>query len=252
MPAIICRTDRWFLSRYKTRPMPMKRTSAIIAVAGFSAFFASAAHAHVSIASGPAFANATQEVAFGVGHGCQEADTYRVQVEIPAGVTSVRPETSDFGQVDVETDAAGTVVAVTWTKDRPVLKRDTQYYKLLLRLKVPDQPFTTLYLPARQTCRAADGSETTTDWVGIDAADGSTVEPAPALRILPARFPGWNKYTLASAVSDLKSFFSDAEIVWAGSKAYSINPFTTELIAGTSGVSALTALSAGDEIWVKY
>jgi periplasmic copper chaperone A len=231
----------------------MKRTTATITLAGLSALFASTAQAHVSVASGPAFANTTQEVAFGVGHGCQGADTYRVQIEIPAGVTSVRPETSDFGQVDIETDAAGTVVAVTWTKAAAnVVDTDTQYYKLLLRLKAPDQPFTVVHFPARQTCRAADGTETVVDWVGIDQAEGSTVEPAPALRILPARFPGWNKFKLSAAVDDLKGFFSDAEIVWAGSKAYSINPFTTEQIAGTSGVSALTSLSAGDEIWVKY
>src|SRR6187549_1699139 len=126
----------------------MKRTNLILGLAGFSALFVSAtARAHVSITSGPAFANVSQEVTFGVGHGCQGADTYRVQIEIPAGVTSVRPETSDFGQVDVETDAAGTIVAVTWTKDEAnVLKADTQYYKLLLRLKAPDLPFSTLYL----------------------------------------------------------------------------------------------------------
>jgi len=53
-----------------------------------------------------------------------------VQIDIPAGVTSVRPETSDFGQVDVETDAGGSVVSVTWTKaDANVLDADTQYYK---------------------------------------------------------------------------------------------------------------------------
>jgi periplasmic copper chaperone A len=230
----------------------MKRTAAFVASAGFTAFFALPAQAHISIVSGPAFANTTQEVAFGVGHGCQGADTYRVVIEIPEGVTSVRPETSDFGQVDVETDAAGTVVAVSWTKSAPVLDGDTQYYKLLLRLKAPDRPFTTLYLPTYQVCRAADGSETTTDWVGMGEAEGSDVEPAPALRILPARFPGWNKFTLGSAVDDLKGFFGDAEIVWSGNKAYSINPTTTELIAGTSGVSALTSLSSGDEIWVKY
>jgi periplasmic copper chaperone A len=230
----------------------MKRITAIVSLAALTVSFASRAQAHVSIVSGPAFANTTQEIAFGVGHGCQGADTYRVQIEIPASVTSVRPETSDFGQVDVETDAAGAVVAVIWTKSAAVLDADTQYYKLLLRLKAPDQPFTTLYLPTYQTCRAADGSETTTDWVGMDDAEDSTVEPAPALRILPARFPGWNKYTLGSSVDDLKGFFSDAEIVWAGNKAYSINPTTTELIAGTSGVSALTSISAGDEIWVKY
>ena len=229
----------------------MKPTIFVVTLAS-AAVFASAAQAHVSIASGPAFANTTQEVTLGVGHGCDGADTYRVQVEIPAGVSSIRPETSDFGQVDVETDAAGTVVAVTWTKaEGSVLDADTQYYKLLLRLKAPDQPFTTLYFPARQTCRTADGAETVVDWVGIDQTD-STVEPAPALRVLPARFPGWNKFTVATPVDDLKSFFSDAQIVWSGSKAYSVNPTTVELIGATAGASLLSSLSTGDQIWVKY
>jgi uncharacterized protein YcnI len=231
----------------------MTRSILTVALAAIAALVSTTAHAHISIASGPAFANASQEVTFGVGHGCEGADTYRVQVEIPAGVTSVRPETSDFGQADVELDAAGTVVAVTWTKpEASVLDKDMQYYKLVLRLKAPDQAFSTVYLPAHQTCRAADGTETVVDWVGIGEAEGSAVEPAPALHVLPARFPGWNKFTVGAPVDDLKSFFSDAQIVWQGNSAFSVNPTTTELIGTTKGVTALTSLSAGDEIWVKY
>lgn len=231
----------------------MLRTLLTATFAGSSALISSTAHAHVSIASGPAFANTSGEVAFGVGHGCEGADTYRVQIDIPAGVTSVRPETSDFGQVDVETDAAGTIVSVTWTKsEASVLDADTQYYKLLVRLKAPDQAFTKLYFPAHQTCRAKDGTVTLVDWVGIDEPAESTVEPAPTLYVLPARFPGWNKFTVGTAVDDLKGFFADAQIVWSGSKAYSINPATTELIAGTSGTSPLTSIAEGERIWVKY
>lgn len=231
----------------------MQRPILTASLAALAGLISSTAQAHVSIASGPAFANISQEVAFGVGHGCAGADTYRVQVEIPAGVTSVRPETSDFGQVDVETDAGGSVVSVTWTKsEASVLPADTQYYKLVMRLKAPDQPFSTVYLPAHQTCRAADGTETTVDWVGIDEAADSTVEPAPALYVLPARFAGWNKFTVSTAVNDLKAFFGDAQIVWSGNKAFSVNPATTELIGGTEGVSALTALTEGEQIWVKY
>jgi len=231
----------------------MQRTTLTAGLAGFVALVSANAHAHISIASGPVFANTSQEVAFGVGHGCSGADTVRVQVEIPAGVTSVRPETSDFGQVDVETDAGGSVVSVTWTKaDADVLEADTQYYKLLLRLKAPDQPFTKLYLPAHQTCRAADGSKTVVDWVGIDEAEDSNVEPAPTLYVLPARFPGWNKFTVPNAIDDLAGYFADAQIVWSKSKAFSVNPTTTELIAATAGASALTSLAAGEQIWVKY
>jgi len=235
---------------------PNRLRSSLAIVAGFTAlglFTPANARAHVSIASGLAFANTTQEVVFGVGHGCAQADTVAVQVEIPAGVGSVRPIASGFGQVDVETDASGAVVAVTWQKDdSSVLDSDQQYYKLTLRLKVPSAPFSTIYFPAHQTCRAKDGTTTVVDWVGIDEAEGSSVEPAPALRVVPARFPGWNKFTVPEALSDLAPFFTEAQIVWRGSAAYSSSPTTTELIAGTSGVSSLSTLAAGDEIWVKY
>jgi len=226
---------------------------AFAALFGVEGLTARTAHAHVSIVSGIAYANTTGEIVFGVGHGCAGADTSSVQVEIPAGVGSVRPQASGFDQVDVETDATGAVVAVTWQKHgSSVLDADSLYYKLSLRLKLPDQPFSTLYFPAHQTCTAKDGNTTVVDWVGMDEAEGSSVEPAPALKIVPARFPGWNKFTVPSALSELGPFFGDAQIVWQGSAAYSSNPTTAELIAGTSGVSELSSLQAGDQIWVKY
>jgi periplasmic copper chaperone A len=233
----------------------MKRTLGILA--GLSvALLPAVVAAHVSIASGPGFANTTQEITFGVGHGCAGADTYRVRVTIPAGVTSVRPLRSDFGKVSVEKDAAGTIVAVSWQKaDADALEADLAYYKLVIRLKVPDQPFKTIFFPALQTCRAADTTTSTVDWKMLPTdpiVDGGTDEPAPALVILPARRPGWNKYVVAQAVPDVATVFGDAQIVWKGTAAYSANPTTTELIASTPGVTALTALAANDEIWVKY
>ncbi|MCY1078143.1 YcnI family copper-binding membrane protein [Archangium lansingense] len=210
------------------------------------------ASAHISVASGPGFANTTQEIAFGVGHGCAGADTYTVRIEIPAGVTSVRPVRSDFGKVSVEKNAAGDVTAVVWQKaDQELLEGDISYYKLTVRLKVPNKPFTTLYFPTHQTCKASDGTLSTTDWVGTPTS-GAGVEPAPELNIVPARKAGWNKFTVPSALSDLGVFFGDAQIVWRGTAAYSANPATTELVNATSGVSTLTELQANDEIWVKY
>jgi len=214
------------------------------------------AQAHVSIASGAAFANTTQEVVFGIGHGCAGADTYRVRVQIPAGVTSVRAMRGDFGAASVERDATGVVTTVVWQKaDADLLAEDVAYYKLVLRLKVPNAPFSTVYFPTQQTCRAADGTTTTTAWVGLPtdpAVDGGTDEPAPALLVVPARVPGWNKVTVPAAVSDLGAYFGDALIVWKGAAAFSSNPATKELITATPGVTALTSLAASDEIWVKY
>jgi len=213
------------------------------------------ARAHISIISGPGFANTTQEVVFGVGHGCAGADTYRVRVELPPDVVSARPMRSDFGKVSVET-TGGVVTAVTWQKaDADVLDTDIAYYKLVIRLKVPNKPFTTYFFKAQQTCRAMDGTTSTVGWTMLPTdpiVDGGADEPAPALVVLPARRPGWNKFTVAQPLPDLAAILGDAQIVWKGTAAYSANPTTAELIGSTAGVTALTSLAANDEIWVKY
>lgn len=210
-----------------------------------------AASAHVSISSGPAMANKSQEIVFGVGHGCEGADTSAVTIEMPAEVTSVRPMTSDFGPIAVAADDAGLVTAVTWTKiASTVLPADVAYYELSVRLKTPDQPFTTLFFPTHQTCTDADGNETVVDWVALE--ETADAEPAPRLIVVPQHFPGWNKFTTSEDIADLAAYFSDAQIVWQGDRAYSINPTTLELIGQTEGVTALNSLKGGDEIWVRY
>ncbi len=216
---------------------------------------AGGAHAHISIASGPGFADKSQEISFGVGHGCEGADTWRVRVEIPEGVSSVRAVNTDFGKATVEKDDAGTVVAVVWQKPEELLNDgDTHYYKLTIRAKVPNAPFTLLHFPTHQTCRTIDGTETTVDWVGTGAHghDEGAEDPAPAMTILPPRLAGWNRFTVPAAIEDLAAMFGDARIVWKGTAAFSSNPLVTEMIGATPGVSGLEALSAGDEIWVLY
>lgn len=210
------------------------------------------ASAHVAISSGPAYADQTQEIAFGVGHGCEGADTYSVRVAIPASVASVRALNSDLGPAQIELDDAGAVRWVTWRKpDASLLPSDTNFYKVALRIKVPNVPFSTLYFPVHQVCRKSTGEELAVDWASTDPTDAAA-EPAPALRILPKRYAGWNKFKVPSAIDDLVGFFGDAAIVWKGDAAYSANPATAALIAETPGVTPLTALGANDDIWVKY
>jgi len=210
------------------------------------------AAAHISITSGPGFANGTQIIKFGVGHGCEGLDTYSVKVDIPADVTTVLPLPSDFGRLSVERDATGAVSAVVWTRTaQDTFDRDFAYYELSIRAKLPDKSFSTVYFPTHQTCLSPDGGTIVTDWIGTDPSN-TTVEPAPAIKLVPARRAGWNKFTVAVAVPDVSSFFGDALIVWKGTAAFSPNPATTDLIKTTTGVTALASLAANDEIWVKY
>jgi len=210
------------------------------------------AEAHIELASGPAPAAKTQKITFAVGHGCEGGhDTVRIRVDIPAGVTSVRPLFSDFGKPTVIRNGT-TVTAVEWTKAATdELAADDAFYEITLRARIPDAAFTRLQFNVTQTCHTPTGDVT----VAWDQAPGATGNPAPMVNVVPARTPGWNKITLTRAVAatDLPLYFGDAQIVWRGSAAYSPNAATMEQIGKTAGVTALSGgLASGDELWVKY
>lgn len=229
------------------------RLSASIAF-GAVVLSAAAAFAHVSVTP-TGFAGTSQILTFGVGHGCEGADTVRIEVAIPTEVTTVRALPSAWGEAEIKKDDAGLVTAVVWSKDE-ARDADDQYYQFSIRVGVPDAPFRTVLFPATQTCRNADGEEITVEWSATPeeaaaAKEGEEVLSAPALRILPPRSPGWNKYTVKSKVTDL-AIFNDAQIVWAGDAAYSGNATTKELIKSEDDVAELTEIKAGAEIWVKY
>ena len=212
--------------------------------------------AHVSV-SGAAYANQNALLTFGVGHGCEGADTVAIEVSIPKEVTGVRIMPSGvFPTAEVKTDDAKIVTAVVWTKDT-ARATDDGYYQLQIRAKLPDAPFTTVVFPTKQTCKAADGTELVTNWAatpeevaGLPEGEEGP-EPAPALVVLPVRAPGWNKFTTKVAINDLK-IFNDAEIVWVGDAAYSGNPTTAAQIKNEDDVTELTKIAANAEIWVKY
>jgi hypothetical protein len=219
---------------------------------GAALMAAATASAHVSIGSGPAVADAGQEVTFNVGHGCSlpgggSADTVKLVIDIPPGVGSVRPLPNPFGKATV---TGNPVTQVTYEKaPADELDDDTQYYKLTIRLRPPNAPFTKLYFKVHQYCK---GVAEPSEWIATpDAPDGGA-GPAAELVVLPPRLPGWNKYTVPVSIPDLSVFFKDAAIVWKGNAAYSANPHTASQIASEPGVVALTALEANDEIWVKY
>jgi len=213
------------------------------------------ADAHIGLA-GPAFAGQRFLATFGVGHGCGDSDTYAVEITIPAGVTSVRALDATWAKAMVKKDASGAVTSVLWTKNVvDVLPEDVNYYQVSLRARMPATPFATLYFPTLQTCRDELGNITESHWIGTGnepaPTDGAAPpEPAPAITLLPARVPGWNRYTVPVELTSL-SVFDDAEIVWAGAAAYSVNP-TYKALISAEGAPELTSISATTEIWVKY
>jgi uncharacterized protein YcnI len=215
---------------------------------------ATLAAAHPTIVSGPAATAKTQKITFGVGHGCDGADTVKLRVEIPAGISGVRALTSDFGKPEVEKTGAN-VTAVTWTKPAADLQlADVQFYELTLRVRVDAPAFSTVLFPVYQTCKPAVGPEVVVPWID---APGGTGEPAPALVVVPARIPGWNKITLDATTTvpaaSMTTYLGDALIVWRGNAAFSTNATTMMMVGSTPGVTALTGdLLPNDVLWVKY
>lgn len=226
--------------------MLSRKSLILLAAGGSSLMLATGAVAHVSV-QGPGFAGQNQVLTISTGHGCEGADTYRLEVDIPAEIVSLRALPGPWGEPEITVDGTGAVTQVAWSK-ATVRDADDSYYQQHIRVRVPDMPFTTLYFPATQYCRTSEGEELVVPWTALPGEKG---EPAAHLTVLPARSPGWNKYTAPAAIDDL-SVFDDAQIVWVGDAAYSANPTTMELIAAEDGVEVLAQIGANDELWVKY
>jgi uncharacterized protein YcnI len=220
------------------------------------------AQAHVSV-TGPAFADSTFVATFSIGHGCTDAsngdahlDTKSLTIEIPAGVTSVKPvDSAAFDMWTTAVDGEGNVTSVTYEKTMSRLRDgDPAYYTdIKIRMQAPDAPFTRLTFLAHQTCGYLAGTpaDITVDWVSTDGSG----EPAAQLAVLPARSPGWNKYTNTQhlhGTDTLAYFFGDALIVWVGDAGYSSNPETRALIEADATKSALTEIHPDSELWVRY
>jgi hypothetical protein len=201
-----------------------------------------AALAHVSFTDNTAVGGKSFIATANISHGCTivdaHYDTYRVEVELPAGIVA-RPMHSSLGQASVDDPLTPTVL--TW--DRPMgeaQSHDTHFYQLSFRFSVPNAPLSSLGFRTTQYCTDGSMQVGTLVWEGVDV---------PTIRVVPAHSPGWNKYTAQSNIDEdsIKSYFGDALIVWANNQAYSANPVTSGLIT-----NPLTNIPTGTEYWVKY
>ena len=210
--------------------------------------------AHVSITN-KLYANSYSQIELAVPHGCEGFDTVKVEVTIPDGFTGVRPLNSVFGPATVELDQEDAIFKIVWTTNKTEpYAIDSHAYSLAFRAKTPDAVFSTLYFPTVQTCEDQDGNIFTSEWIGTqghDHSDASGVLPSPSALLYPKVTPGWSQFLINEHLHDL-SIFSDAEIVWLDSAAYSANPHTVQLIQEDSEASTLSEIHPGSMIWVKY
>lgn len=268
----------------------MKKLSHSLLAAGAVALCASSAIAHVGVVNTmtpQAVAGKTYELVLAVPHGCTipgsnpavDADTYKVEVSIPAGFTGVRPIMDGvFGKPVLTKDSTGSAQQITWSKPASLdSAADDQSYRVALRGTAPNAPFTTIQFNVKQYCRnpVAGAADLFTDWSNYTSS-GATSNQSPKVKIFPARVPGWNKYNLAATnekhtpadVSALLSdFFADAQIVWlsagtnTGKGVYSANPNTALKIKALIAkdpthydptTKSDVMIHASDDLWVKY
>ena len=146
----------------------------LLAGAALIAALPSTAAGHVAADPGRASAGAYQAVVFRVGHGCGEAATTALRIEIPTEMASARPQPKPGWTLEIERQD-GKVTAVTWRGELP----DDQFDEFAMLFKLPDQP-ETLYFPTVQSC-GADESQ----WTEIPSAGERASHPAPALVVTP-------------------------------------------------------------------
>ena len=149
------------------------------------------AGAHVVMAPAEAMAGSYYAGEFRIGHGCGEAATTAVRIEVPDGVLTARPRPKPGWTIEIERvplakpvvtegkEQRDRVSAITWHGSLPA----DQFDGFGVMLKLPKGHSGPIYLPVRQSC----GTESIV-WNEIPAAGrswGSLKNPAPMLTITP-------------------------------------------------------------------
>jgi uncharacterized protein YcnI len=151
--------------------------------------------AHVTLETGAAPADSYYKAAFKVPHGCEGTATVSIRIQIPEGVTGVKPQQKAGWQLAVVKAAVNppiegphgskiteTIREVSWSGGKLL---DENYDEFWLQVRLPNRPETTLYFPVVQQCEKGLHR-----WIEIPAAGGHShdlKEPAPALRLGPKR-----------------------------------------------------------------
>lgn len=153
------------------------------------------AAAHVTAIASTTAAGSRAIVHLRVPHGCGDSPTEKLEVQIPAGVVSVKPEQTPGWDIDVEIgpldepyDNHGTLVTedvkvVTWTAQPGNALPNSQFRDFGLQVRFPDAEGETLAFAAIQTCTNGE----TEAWIEVsDDPDASLDMPAPTVTLTAA------------------------------------------------------------------
>ena len=152
------------------------------------------AHAHLTLDTSQAAALAYVRIAARVPHGCEGAATTGLRVQIPNGVSAVKPQPKPGWKLEVVTEpgAAATgghesspqVREVLWRAEPGHALSDAFYDEFVMRVRMPDAAGETIWFPFVQECEG----EKVSRWIERPEA-GQTYEqlrrPAYPVRILP-------------------------------------------------------------------
>ena len=157
------------------------------------ALLAMPASAHVTLEVREAVIGSYYTAGLQVGHGCSGSPTKSVRVQIPEGVSSVKPQPKPGWKVstvkaklDVPLDnghggkITETVREVVWSGGRLL---DEHYDVFAFRAKLPEKGGDVMYFPVVQECEKGVNR-----WIEIPSAGKSRRElkqPAAELKLLP-------------------------------------------------------------------
>jgi hypothetical protein len=173
--------------------MSIKKRVLLAGFSGILATFAvaSGASAHATIPSDDLTADGYGVISIRIGHGCEGLATNVVEVQIPEGFVSVKPQTKPGWTAEtemVESDPyelhgqtfTERVGIVRWSGGNLL---DSQYDEFGISLKAPNTPDTTVAFPTIQYC----GASATQEWIEVasEGQDPHELEkPAPTIGIV--------------------------------------------------------------------
>lgn len=154
--------------------------------------FAGTAFAHASIETKQVPADSYYKLVMRVPHGCDSSPTLKVRIQIPDGVTGVKPQPKAGWKLEIVKgklaqpvpDGHGGQITegvkeVIWTGQLP----DEYYDEFVMRMKLPDRPGETLNFPTVQECKKGFAR-----WIEVPEAGKSIddyAHPVPQVKLLP-------------------------------------------------------------------